>query len=317
MDNNKPRLFIYIPTYNRPQFIRQQLDLLVPQVLRRPDRVRLLVNDNCSPFGINDSLNSEYFGTNISFRKNSGNIGGNANIAIGYTFAHSDEFLWILGDDDHVSPGVVDLILNLISPEVDLIMASHSVKELQSRSIKFEDGWDSLSPGFTFVSASVYNMLSIRSYLETAFGLLNSSYPHYAVLIQKMANDQNLRTVVVPFSAFFGQHCIAIDGDYTLTTVGWYLLGSLMPEPWGKEFCWNRFVSGGYYFYRFREKHKLTFLQSRDFLKTFGIKFRTILVFSWLIENIRKISMIRKVFRSKFLLSLWHQFMTKVSGYLS
>ena len=41
-------LFIYIPTYNRPEAIQMQLRALAPQVARYPSKVRVLVNDNAS-----------------------------------------------------------------------------------------------------------------------------------------------------------------------------------------------------------------------------------------------------------------------------
>jgi GT2 family glycosyltransferase len=42
------KLFIYIPTFNRPEALNRQLDVLLPQVIVYKDKVRILVRDNNS-----------------------------------------------------------------------------------------------------------------------------------------------------------------------------------------------------------------------------------------------------------------------------
>ena len=79
------KLFIYIPTYNRPEAIQMQLRALAPQVAKYPSEVRVMVNDNASTKYSYDEMVKDYIQyENIHFHRNGGNIGGNANIALGF-----------------------------------------------------------------------------------------------------------------------------------------------------------------------------------------------------------------------------------------
>jgi GT2 family glycosyltransferase len=123
------KLFIYIPTYNRPNAIRAQLSALAPQVANHKDRVRVLVSDNASPHGIYDDLQKEFGTDYIRFRKNAGNIGGNANIMLGFVFAKSDEFLWILSDNDIVTPTAIEYLISQLRTDIDFICAAEDIEE--------------------------------------------------------------------------------------------------------------------------------------------------------------------------------------------
>ncbi|MBA4383767.1 MAG: hypothetical protein C0410_03455, partial [Anaerolinea sp.] len=115
------KLFIYIPTYNRPKSLEKQIASLSSQVTRHKDCVRILVNDNASPTNLFFELEEKYSSENIVFHKNSGNIGGNANIALAFTYAKNDEFLWILSDDDLLTDNAVDYILSNLEDTVEFI----------------------------------------------------------------------------------------------------------------------------------------------------------------------------------------------------
>src|SRR5450830_708666 len=114
------KLFIYIPTYNRPESLEKQLSALLPQVRNFPDEVRVLVSDNASEkYAEEDVLQHHARLSNVELRRNGGNIGANANIALGFAFARPDEFLWILSDNDIVTPNAVEYVLSMLENSVD------------------------------------------------------------------------------------------------------------------------------------------------------------------------------------------------------
>ena len=95
------KIFIYIPTYERQKSLQSQLSILKPQIVKYKDSVRVLVRDNNSEGDYFLEISQEFQGLeNISFEKNFGNIDGNANIALGFSSAKEDEFIWLLSDND-------------------------------------------------------------------------------------------------------------------------------------------------------------------------------------------------------------------------
>ena len=105
-----PALFIYIPTYNRLATLKLQLDALTAQRDAYPGPVRILVSDNASPAITDEQLSALAQEYGIEVRRNPGNIGANANIALGFIFADPEGLLWILSDDDTVSPDALSYI---------------------------------------------------------------------------------------------------------------------------------------------------------------------------------------------------------------
>ncbi|MDP2232405.1 MAG: glycosyltransferase family A protein [Actinomycetota bacterium] len=103
-------LFVYIPTYNRPDSLRRQLAALVGQRQDWPGDMRVLVSDNCSSALSSDDLAAISSEFNVKVRRNAGNIGGNANIALGFVFAQADEYLWILSDNDTIAPNAISYL---------------------------------------------------------------------------------------------------------------------------------------------------------------------------------------------------------------
>jgi abequosyltransferase len=102
-----PRLTIAIPTFNRAPFLRRLLDSLEPQVRAHPAEVALLVIDNAST-DATVAVVGEFAarGVTIDFRRNSANLGIDANILACFREAQT-EYVWIFGDDDVLLPGAL------------------------------------------------------------------------------------------------------------------------------------------------------------------------------------------------------------------
>jgi hypothetical protein len=70
------KLFIYLPTYNRPESLRRQLSVLLPQVEKFPQDVRVLICDNdSSKYTLDEMLRWLPALQNVEDRRNGGDCG--------------------------------------------------------------------------------------------------------------------------------------------------------------------------------------------------------------------------------------------------
>ena len=118
------KLGIVLPTYNRSRYALECVELLLPQLLRNREAVSLLITDNASPDDTEKMLRpfSVQYPELITYIKQAENIGPHANFY--YGIKHIDaEYIYLLGDDDKVSPFFAETILLLIhaNPKVGMI----------------------------------------------------------------------------------------------------------------------------------------------------------------------------------------------------
>lgn len=119
-------LTIAIPTYKRCKFAVQNVRYLLPQVKAHQDKVRLIVTDNHSEDGTFEELeviarqNADIF----KLYEQKENIGWMNNFFFG--IEHSDsEYVFLLGDDDIVSPNFLDVVLPLLEQGGDRLGMLH------------------------------------------------------------------------------------------------------------------------------------------------------------------------------------------------
>lgn len=229
------KLFIYIPTYSRPEALRKSLGTLVPQAKKYADRVRIMVSDNDSPGCVNDGILSEFGFENLSFRKNPSNIGGNANMNLGFVFAKKDEFLWILGDDDYLSDKALDKIFSC-DGDLDMILLTHtSSPAVSSYSIERSyKEWMSF-----WVSANIFNMKTFGVFIENVFYYHNTSYPHVA-LQWSAAVHRQLKMMLLPLSGML-ERTVSTENNtnenYSLAWNGALGLVTILEKSEGSKFA--------------------------------------------------------------------------------
>jgi len=106
-------LTIAIPTYNRPDRVKNTISRLLPQLT---SQVKVLVLDNCSNVNVRDHL-KEQIGADVLNKvqviRHRVNIGGDANFQRCFELCDTP-FIWMLGDDDQVEENAVGLILEEI-----------------------------------------------------------------------------------------------------------------------------------------------------------------------------------------------------------
>jgi len=267
------RLFIYIPTYNRPEALKEQLSILLPRIVMLPERVRILICDNASNKHLS-GISEQYFSyPNIEFRKNNGNIGGNANIALGFIFAKPNDFLWILSDNDIVADMALDYLLGVLDEKIDFYCFNDSVKS----AITVEHIWDDgctvpMDWRMGLISDALYNVNSIRNSIDAAFYFHNSSFPHLAVAFSTLKKNGKASFMLLPRNKI-NEGVLESDespGDYSLSNVCMPLLLPLFPAKEAKDFSVKWLKNHGVDYYKNKDKHYHLYIQSRATLRYYG-----------------------------------------------
>lgn len=105
-------LSICIPTFNRGEYLKQSLDILLPQLKNYKSIIEILISDNCSTDNTKNIVEG-YCRTSqfpLQYSRNETNIGGNANF-ISLINKSKGKYIYVLGDDDVISPQFIDIIL--------------------------------------------------------------------------------------------------------------------------------------------------------------------------------------------------------------
>lgn len=104
-------LSICIPTYNRAEYLVENLEVLIPQIEDSKYGVELIISDNGSTLEnfnkIKEYVNEKKI--NINLYHHEKNIGGRANFAYAVSMAKG-MYVYLLGDDDILSPNLLEII---------------------------------------------------------------------------------------------------------------------------------------------------------------------------------------------------------------
>jgi glycosyltransferase involved in cell wall biosynthesis len=111
--SDRPKLSIVIPSYNRNATVLANLPILLAQLNQE---VELQILDNCSKVPLAETLApliTAPGGSRVKIIRHATNVGAAANILRSFEVA-SAPWLWILGDDDVLTPDAVSLALKAI-----------------------------------------------------------------------------------------------------------------------------------------------------------------------------------------------------------
>lgn len=108
-------LSICIPTFNRRRFLRENLSAILSQLNLHKQEVEVLVNDNASTEDVAPMVKElvKDYGANIDYNKNSYKVKADENFDIVVSRAKGD-YIYLMGDDDIVSPNFFDVIIPLL-----------------------------------------------------------------------------------------------------------------------------------------------------------------------------------------------------------
>lgn len=267
-------LFVYIPTYNRSRALMMQLSALVPQVEKYSGKIRVLVNDNASPDDCYFEHREKFSSPFVEFRRNGANIGGNANIALGFVFAKPQEALWILSDNDIVADDAVEKLLPHLVDDFDLICQRPEINDAVDVIYKWESGWDEpLKSETGRISAVIYNVEKFAAYADMGFYYHNSSFPHLAVILSRAKAVSEIKFRLIQNLYTDREDLRNTLTEYSLSHVGFPLLAELMPPDKAIGFCWGWLMEHWKSFFYYRLYHPCVFRQTIAMLKNKGPQF--------------------------------------------
>ncbi len=169
-----PILSICIPTYNRKKFLLENLKVLMPQVLPWSGKIEVLINDNASTDGTFEILmrlcdRNEW---HIDLKKNKETIYLTDNFKDVISRAKG-KYIYLMGDDDIVSPDFINIILPILESNVysiihfnrlngDGICSNNHLHDLAFRALKeellFEDFVSRVMSSPNFISSLIFSI---------------------------------------------------------------------------------------------------------------------------------------------------------------
>lgn len=132
-DTGRGLLTIAIPTYNRKEFLKKNLDNLnrIIVELKAEDIVGLLVSDNCSTDGTSEMFSDNIdWNIRVRYHKNNENIGPMRNTANLFGIVDTD-YMLLLGDDDFISAEYLKRVLECLKEGVGCVIPSYINVDLQ------------------------------------------------------------------------------------------------------------------------------------------------------------------------------------------
>jgi glycosyltransferase involved in cell wall biosynthesis len=278
-----PKLFIYIPTFNRHDLVMKQLEILSSEIDGR-DNVRILISEN--PSGSAQSVELEAAcraNPRVQFRRNLGNYGGNANFLLGFCEAQSDEVLWLLADDTEVRPGAIDYIFSKLDSEIafygfsvpqddpELRLPNQMGESLDKLIVWNDIGIDRLISKTSWggITSALYDMNYFKDFVEFGFTFYNSSFPHLAIFLSALKKNSQMTIRLLPLDLIHGENNGEL-GNYSLSVAGMPQIFCFAPDWERKKITinWLKRYSAAFYFSR--KSHPEVFAGTRDIMRSYG-----------------------------------------------
>ena len=254
------KLYIYIPTFNREVELKAQLQALT-RALKYINNSQVLihVNDNNSTYPT-DNISAFCAENDIKYTKNPSNLGGNANILLGFIHAHSSEYLWILSDNDLVTDKSLANIFSALKTKPDFMFASSITSESYNTFFHYNRNiLDLLDNRAGLISSTIYSLKIINNNIFQSFFFHNSSFPHLGVIFSTLKEHKTVSASLMPYGDILAES-IEIDGnrgDYRLAYLGFTMLTELLDDTnkkllinaWFKQnalglfesYCYNKY----------------------------------------------------------------------------
>jgi glycosyltransferase involved in cell wall biosynthesis len=189
------KLSIVIPTYNRNDSLAANIAHLLPQV--NAD-VEIVISDNASAVPVAQTLApvlADYPQVNVRVVRNPTNIGAYANILRAYEHA-SHPWLWILSDDDMVSPTAIADIFACIAANPDVSFINFSTGVMAAGAQR-RQSFDTVGQaGFirdldyagnvNFMSVSIWRVEHVLPSLGVAYHYAYSMSPTFVLLLSAL-----------------------------------------------------------------------------------------------------------------------------------
>lgn len=161
-------LSIYIPTYNREDKVVRQLNFLLNEVKElEQENIEIIVNDNCSTDNTKEAVLNCIKNTNVIYHRNDYNLGIGGNMYASVKFV-TGKYLWVIGDDDVLFPGVVKRVYDILSsyPAVSYIFLNYA-RLSDPKTAQYDGPSGLIDDGATLMTGSKVDKINVL-FLSTA-----------------------------------------------------------------------------------------------------------------------------------------------------
>jgi abequosyltransferase len=186
MEKINKLLTIAIPTYNRKNFINNQIINISRQIKLNnlQESIELVVIDNNSQDGTYNYINQKYPG--IKIIKNNENIGLLGNYLKCF-FVSTSEYTWVVGDDDNLGSNLIlDVVNSLQKKNIGLLHLNHKCVDKYDGPVLIDKFYklssnsygnnelvnqllqDTHTGGFMFITANVVKTKLAKKVIENA-----------------------------------------------------------------------------------------------------------------------------------------------------
>ena len=209
-----PKLTISIPTWNRAEYLRDNILSMIPGIQTLPiGSVEIFVSDNASSDETADFLakmSQDY--DFIRYVRQAENMGANANF---YTVLKEaqGEYVWLMGDDDHINPASLSQILADIDTYQPGVMIGGTERDTRGDRVYLPNIYEHLLSdqrilldydGFVLagkMSVLIFSKLALAPVLEAGWKTIqetNTPWPHLIWLFKLLAKQQSI--LVLPYT---------------------------------------------------------------------------------------------------------------------
>lgn len=209
-----PTLTISIPTWNRAEFLRENILSMLPGILAAPKgAVEIFVSDNASTDGTAEFLaeiSREY--DFIRYIRQAHNQGANANFYTVLKEAQGD-YVWLMGDDDQINSESIKQILADISTYHPGVMIGGTERDTNGKRVYLPKITQHLLSdqrilqdydGFELagkMSVLIFSKTALMPVLEEGWTLIqqiNTPWPHLIWLYKLLATKASI--LVLPYT---------------------------------------------------------------------------------------------------------------------
>ena len=257
-----------------------------------------MVSNNNSQDGDYTALALKYKGYPIEFRSNPENIGGNANITLGFIFAKENEFLWILSDDDRITPVALDAIFSALDSTTDILHIG-TYPESRKTNLQLNNLFTlPKGAGFGLISTGILRMSFFRQYIVYGFEYLDSSFPHLAIIMAALRDKNNAVMATTRHDLVFTSEILEThgSGNYAISSVGFGYLADFLPKDDRRQFLWAWLRGGWITFLNAKRWYKQKYNRALGYLLITSPLLFTFLIFMKVLVKAKKIF---QIFKSK------------------
>ena len=161
---------VAIATYNRGNYLKENLEVLLPQCVRHSEVIKVVISDNASEDNTGDLIMRymlDYPGL-IYYNRNKENLGLQGNFSKAIELSHS-KYVYLMGDDDILSPNFLDVIIPYLitDEEYGIIHWGRLVGDADCNNNKIQDPIFDAVVGIYEVGDFIKRTLSSTNFLSS------------------------------------------------------------------------------------------------------------------------------------------------------